>query len=133
MEHGIIRRASHRGLDSDSPAARELIAALEAQPFSPPPPSDLALARALVRDGAVVELDGVYFARSALDRARALIVDHLREHGSLTVADARDLLESTRKYVLPIVSQLDATGVTRRRGDLRIPGPTSGLGEPGDP
>ena len=42
--------------------------------------------------------------------------------------DVRDLLGSTRKYVLPILNQLDAEGVTRRRGDDRIPGPASGLG-----
>jgi selenocysteine-specific elongation factor len=43
--------------------------------------------------------------------------------GTLTVADIRDLLGSTRKFVLPIAKRLDADGVTRRRGDDRIPGP----------
>ena len=43
--------------------------------------------------------------------------------GSLSVADIRNLLGSTRKYVLPIVNRMDAEGVTRRRGDLRLPGP----------
>jgi selenocysteine-specific elongation factor len=43
----------------------------------------------------------------------------------VTVADVRDLLGSTRKYVLPILNQLDAEGITRRRGDDRIPGPAA--------
>jgi selenocysteine-specific elongation factor len=43
----------------------------------------------------------------------------------VTVADVRDLLDSTRKYVLPILNRLDAEGVTRRRGDERIPGPAA--------
>jgi selenocysteine-specific elongation factor len=43
----------------------------------------------------------------------------------VTVADVRDLLGSTRKYVLPILNRLDAEGVTRRRGDDRIPGPAT--------
>ena len=60
-------------------------------------------------------------------------MDALRDRGSLTIADARDLLGSTRKYVVPIMSHLDATGVTRRRGDDRIPGPRSGLADPGAP
>jgi selenocysteine-specific elongation factor len=41
----------------------------------------------------------------------------------VTVADARDVLGSTRKYVLPILNRLDSEGVTRRRGDERIAGP----------
>ena len=56
------------------------------------------------------------------------VVDALRGRGALTVADIRDLLGSSRKYVVPIVGWLDRTGVTRRRGDDRVAGPTSGLG-----
>ena len=41
----------------------------------------------------------------------------------VTVSTIRDELGTTRKYVLPLLAQLDATGVTRRRGDLRIGGP----------
>ena len=55
------------------------------------------------------------------------MVAALAERGSLTIADARDVLGSTRKYVVPLMTYLDREGVTRRRGDDRIPGPTSGL------
>jgi len=41
----------------------------------------------------------------------------------VTVAEIRDALETTRKFALPICAILDSTGVTRRREDLRIPGP----------
>jgi len=51
----------------------------------------------------------------------------LRERGMLTIADVRDLLGSTRKFVVPIVGWLDRQGVTRRRGDERIAGPASGI------
>jgi selenocysteine-specific elongation factor len=40
-----------------------------------------------------------------------------------TAADARDALGTTRKYAVPLLSHLDATGVTRRRGERRIAGP----------
>ncbi|MBV8951260.1 MAG: SelB C-terminal domain-containing protein [Actinobacteria bacterium] len=84
------------------------------------------VARALVREGEAVDLDGVLFAAGALDQARLLIVDALRERGSITVADARDVLQSTRKYVLPLLTRLDAEGVTRRRADERVLGPAAG-------
>jgi selenocysteine-specific elongation factor len=63
------------------------------------------------------------FTKRALDDARARIVDALDQRGTLSVADIRDLLDSSRKYVIPIVTRMDADGVTRRRGDDRIAGP----------
>ena len=101
--------------------------ALAATPLAPPPPDDLAVARALVREGALVELDGIYFTADAIAAARALVIDALAARGSLTISDARDILGSTRKFVVPIMGRMDAEGVTRRRGDDRIPGPRSGL------
>lgn len=128
---GAVRHVSH-GKASDSPEAAALVAALDASPFAPPTPASLAapdaLVRPLVREGVLVDLDGVVFTAAALESARSRIVDVLRERGTVTVADVRDALGSTRKFVLPIVGWLDRTGVTRRRGDDRIPGPTSGLG-----
>jgi selenocysteine-specific elongation factor len=111
----------------EHPAARALLEALEAEPFAPPAPADVgaspALIRALVRAGALVDVDGVIFSATALAEARRRVARAVVERGELTVADVRDLLGSTRKYVLPIVNRMDAEGVTRRRGDLRIPGP----------
>jgi selenocysteine-specific elongation factor len=48
----------------------------------------------------------------------------LRAHpDGFTVAQLRDTLGASRKYVLPLVNELDARGITRRRGDLRVAGP----------
>ena len=35
----------------------------------------------------------------------------------------REALGTSRKYAIPLLRVLDATGRTRRRGDLRIAGP----------
>jgi len=45
---------------------------------------------------------------------------HLQREGKVTVAQARDLLGSSRRYVLPLLEWLDAQKVTRRVGDDRI-------------
>ena len=39
------------------------------------------------------------------------------------MAELRDAVGITRKHALPLVNELDARGITRRRGDLRIAGP----------
>lgn len=102
------------------------VAALEAAPFTPPGPDgvDRAEVRELVRRGLVVEEAGVYFAAAAVERAGAMIADLLVDRpDGVTVADIRDGLGTTRKYVLPLLARMDRTGMTRRRGDLRLAGP----------
>jgi selenocysteine-specific elongation factor len=80
--------------------------------------------RELVRRGLVIERDGVHFAAEAVDDAARVVARLLAEKpDGVTVADVRTALGVTRKHVLPLLAQLDATGVTRRRGDLRIGGP----------
>ena len=129
VERGYVRDATRRSSVGASAEARALLDALEKAPFSPPEPAsagaDAALVRSLVREGAVVDVDGIVFASSALDEARRRVRAALRDRGTVTVADVRDLLGSTRKYVLPILKQLDREGITRRRGDDRIPGPAA--------
>jgi hypothetical protein len=111
----------------EDPQAGVLLDALGAQPFAPPAPSELgaphALVRALVRAGALVDVDGVIFTAAALDEARRRVAAAVLERGELTVSELREVLGSTRKYVLPILNRMDAEGVTRRRGDVRVPGP----------
>ncbi len=80
--------------------------------------------RELVRRGDVVDLDGVYFAAAAVDQAAAQVARLLDDHPEgVTVAQMRDAWVTSRKVALPLLGHLDATGVTRRRGDLRIGGP----------
>ncbi len=134
VERGYVRDATRRSRPVDSAEARALLDALEAAPFSPPEPASVgaapSLVRSLTREGAVADLDGIVFASGAVDEARRRVRAALRDRGTVTVADVRDLLGSTRKYVLPILNRLDAEGVTRRRGDDRIPGPAT-LRDPG--
>jgi selenocysteine-specific elongation factor len=135
VEHGRVRHRDHRVDTAHDPEAQRFLAALAEQPFSPPSAKELGvrpeLVRALVREGSVVELGGgIHLAAAAWDDARRLVVGALAEHGSVTVSSARDVLGSSRKYVLEILARLDAEGVTRRRGDDRYPGPRSGLPVP---
>jgi selenocysteine-specific elongation factor len=107
---------------ADHPFLREL----EAGGPSPPAPEriDRAELRELVRRGLVVERDGVYFAPSAIDAAARTAASLLaRSPQGFTVAELRDELRITRKHALPLINELDARGVTRRRDDLRIAGP----------
>jgi selenocysteine-specific elongation factor len=128
VTQGCVRARAHAGSAATSAAGRALLEKIRAAEFAPEAPTDPALARALVREGALVEVGGIHFAPEALAAARDRVVAALAERGALTIADARDVLGSTRKYVVPIMNHLDATGVTRRRGDDRVAGPRAAPG-----
>jgi selenocysteine-specific elongation factor len=128
---GEVAVAAHKLLLSteQETGLSALIAELESQPFSPPPLAELmrkhaltpALLQYLVADGRIVRVnDDTVFARSAYDEAVRVLRGHLTEHRTLTVAAARDLLGSSRRYVLPLLEWLDAQKITRRVGDDRI-------------
>jgi selenocysteine-specific elongation factor len=119
-------RARPAGAADDGLAGHPWLAALAAAPFTPPPPDgvDRGEVRELVRRGLVVERDGCYFAPMAVDDAARIVAGLLAATpDGVTVAQIRDALGTSRKYLLPLLGHLDATGVTRRRGDLRIAGP----------
>ncbi len=127
VERGRARLRSHNVVAADDPDAVRLLAAFAEAPFTPPAPAELGvrpeIVRALLRSGQLVDLEGVVLSAEALETARTLVVRAIREHGSITVAAARDVLGSSRKYVLAILGHLDKTGVTRRAGDDRTLGP----------
>jgi selenocysteine-specific elongation factor len=128
---GEVAAAAHRPAltPEQETAIGALLAELEGQPFNPPPLPDLvrryqltpALLQYLVVDGRVVRVnDDTAFARSAYDDAVRRLRLHLTEHRTLTVAAARDVLGSSRRYVLPLLEWLDTQKITRRVGDDRI-------------
>src|SRR5207302_4090957 len=121
---GEVAAADHHpALTSEQETAiAALVAELEAQPFNPPPLPDLvrryrltpALLQYLVVDGRVVRVnEDTAFARSAYADAVRRLRPHLIEHRTLTVAAARDVLGSSRRYVLPLLEWLDSQKITR--------------------
>ena len=108
-----------------SEEARRALAALEAGGWSPPslPLSDRGALRELERAGQAVEAGDLWFAARAVEAAAGEMAALLRQHpDGFTVAQARDRLASSRKHVVPLLAHLDASGVTSRRGDLRVAG-----------
>jgi selenocysteine-specific elongation factor len=56
---------------------------------------------------------------TVLEQAKRVIEQNFPAPASFALKDIRDLLGSTRKYIVPLMEHLDATGVTVRSGDLR--------------
>ena len=129
QEGALCRLASHAvALAPEQQTARtRLIEEIESAGFAPPLAKDLttdrALLRALVDGGELVHVGDFYLTRSQAEDAKRKVIAAIAESEGMTVAGIRDLLGTTRKYAVPLCEWLDAEGVTRRRGDLRVLGP----------
>ncbi len=126
VEQGRAALASAGG--RDPLAAHPYLAALDASPFSPPSPQEAGVDRAelseLVRRHRVVESGGCYFSPAAVDKAADILRLLLSEEpGGVSASRVREALGTSRKYLIPLLAHLDGSGLTRRRGDLRVAGP----------
>jgi len=64
--------------------------------------------------------EDLYFHRDAIESAKDLIREYIENNGSITSAEARDLLGSSRKFVIPLLEYFDAQGLTIRKGNRRV-------------
>lgn len=62
----------------------------------------------------------VVYLTETVEWAVKKLQEYIQQHGSVTVAQARDLFGSSRKYVLSLLEYLDQRGITQREGDVRI-------------
>ncbi len=105
---------------------QELMRKFEQAPYAPPSVKECqALAgeevyNALVELGRLKPVSAeVVFRSGDLERMIVEVRSFIASKGQMTVADARDLFGSSRKYMLALMEFLDSTGVTVRDGDAR--------------
>ena len=100
---------------------------IEGAGFMPPLATNLkiqpSLLRALVHSEELVRIGDFYLTHNQAHHARSKVRARIEESGPVTMAEIRDLLETSRKYAVPLGEWLDATGATRRQGDKRLLGP----------
>jgi selenocysteine-specific elongation factor len=107
---------------------------LEAAGFQPPEVGELSprerasearqILELMVDRGDVVLLEGkLPFHREVIARGVSLLSSAFAAHDTLTMSDFRKLLDTTRKYAVPLLNYYDNQGYTTRRGDVRVKGP----------
>ena len=62
---------------------------------------------------------GMLFHRESVDRAREILQQFIGQEGELESVRFKYLLDTTRKYALPLLDYFDRVGVTRRVGNTR--------------
>jgi len=124
-DDGLVRIPDHQVELSERQQAdvATYLSELAGEPWSPPTdrPVDPELLAYLQEKGDVVKVnETVVFTTEAYDDMVGRIVAHLEQNGSVTVAAAREIFGTSRKYVLPLLEYLDQQRVTRRVGDERV-------------
>jgi len=73
-----------------------------------------------VENGDLVKLNSDYFLHSnVIAEVQAKLVQSPDAAQGLTMSEIRTLLDTSRKYAVPLCEYLDSIGFTRRDGDVR--------------
>lgn len=110
-----------------------LLAQLEENPYAPPSVIDMAATMgasidkinevvvALSRQEKIVRLSSeLVFLVQTLAEVQELVVQSIQTNGSITLADLRSQLGTSRRYAMPLLEYLDDKKVTKRQGDVRV-------------
>lgn len=120
-EHGI------RFGSADQTKISGLMRQFDANPFAPPTVKQSIeevgeeIFNALLTLEELIQLSAdVVFRKSDYEKALAMLRDYIAKNQQITVADARDLYDTSRRYVLAFFEYLDSQRITKREGDYRI-------------
>jgi selenocysteine-specific elongation factor len=127
LDHTIVDNGRVRAKGTTDPLLEHpVIEQLRDGGCAPSAPAGIVNAdlRRLAKLGLLFERDGEWFHVDALARAHGAARDLLSAHpGGFTMSQFRETLGITRKHAVPLATELDARGITRRRDDVRIAGP----------
>jgi selenocysteine-specific elongation factor len=101
--------------------AAAVLTSLKTNPYAPPTdhrPSEDVVAY-LADAGELVDCAGTAFTTEAFDAMTARVVELGRSKPTFTMAEVRNLLGTSRRYVQPFLEELDRRRITVRRGDDR--------------
>ncbi len=133
QEAGVLRLKSHEQHlnDKQKVLSQKLHAILSASPMASPlkkkfiseDPAYEVVIDFLVDKGEIIELqNGVLFTKKDFENIVESVKSFLITEGKATASEIKDHLNTTRKYIIPLLEELDERGLTRRQGDYRILG-----------
>ncbi|RMF43676.1 MAG: hypothetical protein D6755_10060, partial [Anaerolineae bacterium] len=106
--------------------ADALLKRFAATPFAPPSVKECLqvvgaeLFGALLALGYLTQVSPeIVFRTEDYRYLRQDLLEYVHQHGAITVAQARDRWQTSRRYVLALLEHFDAIGLTRRDGNLR--------------
>ena len=110
----------------------QLVETLKGAGYEPPKVADLIKSAAKNKDSVeellemakengdlVLVTDGFYMHVQQMDKIKSCLGEALQESAGMTMSELRQVLNTSRKYAIPILEYLDENRFTLRDGDLR--------------
>jgi selenocysteine-specific elongation factor len=120
--------------DEDAKLLDKIEALFKGQYFNPPNLDEISqktggmqdkverIVKILREHGRLVEVEkGLFFHVEAVERAKEILMAHFKREGRLESVQFKYLLDTTRKFALPMLDYMDRLGLTRREGNTRFP------------
>jgi len=119
--------------DDEQKLLHSIESLFKTRPFNPPRLDEVASSIAakpedvqkalmiLIEQEQLVRVDkNLFFHREAVERARELLTEYINKEGGLESVKFKYLLDTTRKFAIPLLDYFDRIGVTRRVGYTRL-------------
>jgi len=134
LEKELVRLATFRVAltEVDETTKTKILELLDKSGFQPPSKEELSQAlkidqkrfadilKLMTKEGRLVRIsDSIYTTSSVYKQMIDKLKDFYSRKPEMTIAEFRDVLNTTRKYALPFVEYLDANNITLRVGDVR--------------
>jgi len=75
----------------------------------------------LIQEGEIIKLsEGILLENKNYDIMKNKLIDFLKINGSISIAQVRELLGISRKYIIPLLNKMDEEKITQRRENVRI-------------
>ncbi|HET6515001.1 MAG TPA: selenocysteine-specific translation elongation factor [Thermodesulfovibrionales bacterium] len=133
VDKDIVRLKDFRIASSDADASsQKILDILEKARFQPPTKEELAgilslpqrtvleILKLMTSEGKLMRIhDSFYITAAVHAEMISLLRGFFSKQATMTVAEFRDILGTTRKYAVPFVEYLDSHKITLRVGDIR--------------
>ncbi len=138
IKNNLVSSADHEiSLDADDQnLMKKIDAMLYDQAFMPLNPSQLSeelnvdLPKVKQMISILLEMEkllkveeNIFIHKKRIDEASKRVKKYFETHDSLTVGEFRKLLNTSRKYALPLLNYFDTVGITIRQEDVRVVNP----------
>ena len=117
---GLLAQFDGTGRWASPEARRSPTVAVAAEAAGLPARDGQKLVDALVRRGRLVKVgEDLYYPPDRLEALMGRLASAMEAAGQLTLAEARDLLGTSRRYAQALLEHMDSEGMTLRVGDAR--------------
>ncbi len=126
----VTRTWQVQNTEEDDKLSNKVFLLFDNARFSPPDKNDalrktgskraFPVFEALVKSGRLVKIDDYYFSKDVLAIGEAKLKEYLLDKKAATVSDLKQVIDTSRKYAIPLLNYYEAKGLLLRQGDLRI-------------